>query len=332
MFRGRALSWGGTDRANRLMKVYSRYSSFAMRLGGCLAAFFAIATVASAEKIPAERLDDGRPPPILSHRPNTPSTIRGDCDCDTASGTTTCTYTVLSGRPALSHLVFPIVPDCVEDFTISSEFFDFKGPDAFYNPHCGEIFGIKNEHGMADGQVETFTITYDAIYPTGIVYAILKSGPYCEAIPVPGVIDCPFVPCVKWAVDGTRFDFFVRKPGDYTALMAKMAVTANIPVTVSFASFEDLTGMQNSPPGMIPTFYAITGVEQAIPPGQFLPPAVFNQLILTVPGDEQTFEFALWTKILVGTQITACEYNDAAIITLVLENNTTWSESLKDGK
>ena len=98
----------------------------------------------------------------------------------------------------------------------------------------------KLERELADLQEETFTVTYDACYPIGEVYALLKSGSNCELIPVPGVIDCSSIPCVEWAIDASIFNFFVKKPGIFASRLATMMVEGNIGVNIAFESFGDL--------------------------------------------------------------------------------------------
>ncbi len=252
------------------------------------------------------------------------SIIVGECDCDSVSQTVTCTYTVVSGIPGLSHLVFPMPPNCVENFTFSSEFFNFEEPAAIRNPHCEDAFGLLDEQGMGDGQEETFTITYDACYPIGEVYALIKSGRNCEMIPVPGVVDCPFVPCVEWSLDASAFNFYVRKPGIFASRLATMIVEGNIDLNITFESFGDLLPVAGSGSGAIPAFYATAPAAEPNPPLLFLTPADFNQQGLTIPGDEQEHRFSLWSKIEVTNVVTGCEYQNEAAITLTLENSEAW--------
>ena len=254
-----------------------------------------------------------------------PSTITGECDCDSLAGQTTCTYMVLSGRPALSHLIFPIPANCVNRFVVSSGFFSFESPRTYSDQFCGEIFGMKADQGMAEGQMETFVITYDGVCNTGVdvVFTALKGGPNCELISVPAVIDCPFVPCVKWSLDGAEFDFRVKKPGTYAGRLATMTVESNSPVNVSFESFDNLVALAPGT-GTVAAWYATTPAEQTHPPPEFLAPASFNQQVMIIPGDEVEHRFSLWSKVVIEAGTSACDYSDDATIQLVLENHVTW--------
>ncbi|HUU46529.1 MAG TPA: hypothetical protein VM118_12430 [Acidobacteriota bacterium] len=251
------------------------------------------------------------------------SSIIGECDCDSLTNTTKCTYKVFSGRPALSHLIYPLAANCVERYTVSSPFFTFAAPTLYKDRFCGDVFGIKADQELPEGDVTTFTVIYEGgcAHNIGMVDAALKGGAFCELIPVPGVLECDTLPCVEWSIDGSAFDYYVKKPGAYSGRMSTMTVKANMPVTVNFESFGDLIGV-----GMtwIEAFYATAPADQTVPSMPFLPPAEFNQQVLNIPGDNEYHAFSLWSKIMVRTDATACEYHDEAIIQLVLENQKTW--------
>lgn len=269
--------------------------------------------------------------PVVATAQDVQSGIGGDCECDEESQTTTCTYTVISGRPALSHLLFPIPENCVGRFTVTSPFYTFSAPQTFNDQFCGEVFGIKADQELPEGQMTTFTITYEDVCDDGTigmvfatVFAALKGGPNCELIPVQGVVDCPLVPCVDWSLDASEFDFYIRKPGIFASRLATMTVEANTQVNITFESFGDLVPVQASESDPIAAFYATAPAEQPNPPALFLVPADFNQQVLIIPGDDEPHQFSLWSKIVNEIATTACEYHDAATITLTLENHEPW--------
>lgn len=250
------------------------------------------------------------------------SSIIGECDCDSLTNTTKCTYTVFSGRPALSHLVFPIAANCVTRYTVTSPFFTFGIPTLHKDRFCGNVFGIKANEELPEGSATTFTITYEGgcVHRIGMVDAALKGGAFCELIPVTGILECDTMPCVEWSINGSAVDYFVKKPGAYASRMSVMTVKSNMPATIGFDSFGDLVGA-----GMtwLEAFYATAPADQSTPP-PFLPPDDFNQQLLAIPGDNATHAFSLWSKIMVTRAATACEYHDEATITLVIENQQTW--------
>jgi hypothetical protein len=270
----------------------------------------AVAEVAAGQEITAT--------PIASN-------VVGECACDTATYRTTCTYTVFSGRPALSHLIFPLPANCVGRYTISSPWFVFSAPQDFDSRWCGKIFGLKADQELPEGQVTSFTITYVDVcsLAVGTVYVGLKGGTECEMFAVPGVVDCPFVRCVKWSFDGTGADFRIKKPGIYAGRIATMRVFSNVESNISFESFGDLVSTTDPSNGVIAAFYAATPATQANPPAEFLSPADFNNSTLAVPADQE-YECSLWSKIVVETAARACDYHGVATVRLVLVNHTVW--------
>ncbi len=254
------------------------------------------------------------------------SLISGECDCDSLTGQTLCEYTVLSGSPALSHIIMPIAENCAEIFSITSPFFTFGSPQLHKDNFCGEIFGIKADQELAEGQMTTITIIYDGCFRLGVdvIYAALKGGPNCELFPVEGVVDCDPPSCIKWSLDAEVVDFQIRKPGAYTSCLATMTLEANCQVNVGFESFGDLIPVRSTDQDPISAFYATTPPDQTDPPAEFLPPADFNQHTLVVPMDAGEYRFSIWGKIVIGNEVTACEYGDDATISLELENHITY--------
>ena len=251
------------------------------------------------------------------------SYITGGCYCDYETRQTICTYEVFSGRPALSHMIFSMVPDCYDQFITTSDFFNFEPLQTYYSQWCGDIYGMKAEQELDEGQWASFTITYDGLFPLGMgtVYAVLKGGTVCDSFPVQGVIDCTPPPCIKWSLDAAIIDFEIRKPGTYAACLAIMTVESNWQINIGFDSFGDLIPVQPFGSSQIPAFYATAPAEQASPPEQFLTPVDFDQQVLVVPIGAGEYRFSLWGKIVIGDDITACEYGDDAIISLKLENH-----------
>jgi len=263
-------------------------------------------------------------------RAEVPSLITGECVYDSSLAQTICNYTVFSGRPALSHLIFPIPANCVERFTVSSPFFTFQEPQTYNDQFCGEIFGIKADQELDEGQVETFTITYDGAETLDIdvVYVALKGEANCELFPVPGVIDCPPVPSVRWSLQAREFEFQIKKPGAYAACLTTMTIESNMQVNVKFESFGDLIATECASAGSILMHYATAPVGEQRPPLDFLTPDEFNAHALVVPQDATAFEFSLWARIVVTNETSACEYRNNPVIQLILEN----FRPLKDGE
>ncbi|UCG60794.1 MAG: hypothetical protein JSV52_10730 [Candidatus Zixiibacteriota bacterium] len=253
-----------------------------------------------------------------------PSNISGDCMYDEATDRTICTYVVASGTPALSHLIIPFSENCIDKFEVTSSFFRFENPQAYDDPFCGEIYGIKSDREMGDGQVETFTISYvgNWMHKVGmdVVYAALKAANNCEVYPVPGVADCDFVPQCEFSVNFTVSEFYTRKPGDYAGPIVCLTATSNLPINITFDSFGDLYPQASFGTGFIPALYQTAPVEQVQPPPAFLTPAEFNEQKVIIPDDEEEHSFCIWWKLSLGPEISGCEYSDDAAIVIEIEN------------
>jgi len=259
-----------------------------------------------------------------------PSLITGECVYDSSLAQTICNYTVFSGRPALSYFIFPICANCADQFTVSSPFFTFQEPQTYNDQFCGEIFGIKADQELAEEKVTTFSIVYNGLCSTGvsIVYAALKWEANCVFFPVPGVIDCPPVPSVRWSLQAREFEFQIKKPGAYAACLTTMTIESNMQVNVKFESFGDLIATECASAGSILMHYATAPVGEQRPPSDFLTPEEFNKHALVVPQDATAFKFSLWARIVVTNETSACEYHNNPVIQLILENSTP----LEDGE
>ena len=251
-----------------------------------------------------------------------PSWITGGCYCDYETRQTICTYEVFSGTPALSHMIYPMVPVCDDQYTVTSDFFDFDTPQLYQDNFCGEIYGMKADQELEEGQTASFTITYDGLFPTGMgtVYAALKGGPNCQIFPVEGVIDCTFQPKCEFSLNFNVYDFHIRKPGVFAGLLATMTATSNLPINITFESFGDLNPVQSFGSDRIPAFYATAPAELPDPPAQFFAPVDFNQQVVIIPADEAEHRFSIWLKLMVGKEVSACDYADDAIIRVEIEN------------
>jgi hypothetical protein len=251
------------------------------------------------------------------------SFIVGDCFCDSAANKTICEYTVFSGYPALSHLIFPIPVNCVEQFTVSSPYFTFDPAQTFVDPINGDVYGIRTIEEPPEGQTERIIITYDGICTLGtdFVRAATKTDPTWNLFPVPAVIDCPPIPFIEVSLESTEFLFQIKRPGVYAARLFTMSVRSNMAVTVRFRSFDDLAPVEGTGGGSIPTSYAAAPVTQDEPPDEFMNPGDFNAYSMHVRQDVVHSGFSLWARLVVTNATSAYEYGDNAIIQLVLENS-----------
>jgi hypothetical protein len=255
------------------------------------------------------------------------SFVSGSCSTDTALNETRCTYSVFSGYPPLSYIILPLSTTCIDQYIISSSFFTFDTAQLHIDPTNGEVFGVKSQQEPPPGQMATIQITFSGLFSTGaeFVHAAVKTDPVWRLYPVPTVIECPFQPRCEWSIDATNFDYLIREPGTYVARMGQMALKANTPVTVQFASFAD-NGTGGSSPTAPAITYAFTAGGETSPPAQFDSYDNQNALIISIPDNEQRVTVNIWSRISVKPSIPAGEYQNLATITLVLENGFEWAE------
>lgn len=131
---------------------------------------------------------------------------------------------------------------------------------------------------------------------------------------------------VDWSISGTRYDWRVRKPGEYAANSLTAFIQSNSDVEVDFEGFEDLQYQGDVAPGAegkIETWYAY---GEGGPGGvKWIPAPAMNRAEVPDSGDLHAgISWKLWNKIKVVECNSACEYQDDAIITLVLKNLKCW--------
>jgi hypothetical protein len=140
---------------------------------------------------------------------------------------------------------------------------------------------------------------------------------------------------IEWDFTGTRWDWFVRKPGNYAANCFTWWLSSNQDVTIDFHDFGPLVA-EDPKPGQdeeIEIFYCFDPPE-GLPPLKtdplWIPSYAMNDSInwWTIPDSynlhwEGVF-LKIWNYIHVERCNSACEYHDDAWITLTLECQKPW--------
>jgi hypothetical protein len=136
---------------------------------------------------------------------------------------------------------------------------------------------------------------------------------------------------IDWEITGTRWDWYVRKPGCYAANCITANVKSNGDVGINYDGFEDLKALiPNMHNEYIKIWY---GFGTAIGLVQFIPALLLNddddildETELNQPGHNlhEGITWKLWNKICVDNCNTACEYTDEATLTLVLLEQKPW--------
>lgn len=133
---------------------------------------------------------------------------------------------------------------------------------------------------------------------------------------------------VDWSISGTRYEWQVRKPGEYAANSLTATLKSNGPVTVDFAGFGNLYSA-DSVNQEIETWYAYGGTLPGSGDARWIPANALDGVKALVKDSVELhdgYDWKLWNKIKVVECNSACEYEDNAIITLVLDNQKDWIE------
>jgi len=156
---------------------------------------------------------------------------------------------------------------------------------------------------------------------------------------IPVTIHASVAQWIEWDITGTRWDWYVMKPGKYAADCITFLIASNQEVGVTFSGFGNLMRVED---GKTPFAGQDTEIEiyYAAGEGMNVPPAITSDL--WVPADElydNPYDFVdsafmhealgkvggkLWCYINVERCNSACEYENAAQITLTLKCQKTW--------
>jgi hypothetical protein len=132
---------------------------------------------------------------------------------------------------------------------------------------------------------------------------------------------------------GTRWDWYVRKPGWYAADCISATIASNQNVLVNYEGFGDLVALDTAKAidDTIEVWYAVWGAG-APPP--FTDPAWVRAESLNFEAEWDTVfdspqlhngvTFKLWNRIYVSDCNSACEYQNDAFISLYLCCQKPW--------
>jgi hypothetical protein len=138
---------------------------------------------------------------------------------------------------------------------------------------------------------------------------------------------------IEWSMTGTRWDWFVRKPGDYAADCISGTIASNQNVLVDYHEFGDLIAEDEDKAidDTIEVWYAVWGPGTPPPNND---PAWTRSFDLNNTAEWDTvydsqalhngITWKLWNKIHVSRCNSACEYQDHAWISLQLLCQKPW--------
>lgn len=131
-------------------------------------------------------------------------------------------------------------------------------------------------------------------------------------------------PWISCSFSATQWKWHVRRPGDYSAKCLTGIIRSNVDVIIQFSDFEDLSST-NSPTQNLETYYSATLLDLTVEQVVWYRASDFNGHGLTIPqSPTDPVYWSLWNKVSVKNEISADEYKDDSVITLVMVNTKTW--------
>lgn len=137
----------------------------------------------------------------------------------------------------------------------------------------------------------------------------------------------------RWHMTGTRWDWFVKKPGDYAADCISGTIASNQNVLVDYHDFGDLIAEDPAKAidDTIEVWYAVSGAGAPLPitDNNWIRSYNMNNTaewdtVFDSPALHNGITWKLWNRIHVSTCNSACEYNDDAWISLQLLCQKPW--------
>ena len=150
---------------------------------------------------------------------------------------------------------------------------------------------------------------------------------------IPVTVHASVAQWIEFSINGTRYDWRVRKPGTYAANSLTAWLKSNSDVEVDFRGFRNLKYRGSKRfPGVeqeIETWYAYgEGADPGDDNLTWIPAVELNGCDAVIKDSAGlhtgSANWKLWNKIRVTECNSACEYNDNAMITLVLQNQKIW--------
>jgi hypothetical protein len=150
---------------------------------------------------------------------------------------------------------------------------------------------------------------------------------------IPVKIHASVAQWIRWSMTGTRWDWYVRKPGHYAADCISGTIASNQNVLVNYEDFGDLIAEDTAKAidDTIEVWYAVWAAGAPPPIGD---EAWRRSYMLNDPAEWDTvfdsqalhngITFKLWNRIYVSNCNSACEYQDHAYISLYLCCQKPW--------
>ncbi|HUU46530.1 MAG TPA: hypothetical protein VM118_12435 [Acidobacteriota bacterium] len=151
---------------------------------------------------------------------------------------------------------------------------------------------------------------------------------------IPVTVHASVAQWIDFTMTGTRWDWFVKKPGWYAANCITAKIASNGDINIDYDGFDDLLplGEGQTP---IPIWYAFGG-SMGTAAAAWVPALMLNEDDDLLDESDywsdgrnalhEGLTWKLWNRIHVVECNTACEYEDVAAIILTLRQQKPWIE------
>jgi len=133
---------------------------------------------------------------------------------------------------------------------------------------------------------------------------------------------------IEWSVTGTKWTWYVRKPGTYITDCIEFSIKSNGPITIGFSGFASPTYVEGEAvKDYIDAWYSY---GYANTPGnleEMVPAALLDECTVVILDSQELHDGItrkLWNMIDVANCNTACTYRDTGTITITLMTIKPW--------
>ncbi len=147
----------------------------------------------------------------------------------------------------------------------------------------------------------------------------------------PGYVPSPKCQWVRFHFSDTKWQWLLRKPGNYAAKVISGWVQSNGLVLVAFRDFGRLRCTDGSGE-CLETYYAVSPPAYGIEQLTWMTPQQLNTHYMYVHPPTVPYAWALWQKIFVDVSNRAAEFSDDAFVTINLVHNEIWIETQEVGQ
>lgn len=205
----------------------------------------------------------------------------------------------------------------------------------------------------AQQETTVWNVSDNAITTKARVFnSIYSHGERCNGSPRTAVIttEAQVAQWLEWSLSGSKWTWFVKKPGDYYTDCITATIQSNGNVTITFDGFgalKYLTGTSVNP--VIPTWYGYSEGEEGpkdptsgwsgwykageVVEGDTLTVGSINDTAISLTDSQRLhdgYSVKLWNRIKVVECNSASTYRDTGTISMMLASQKPWIDGAKN--